>query len=30
MDIDESNLLDSLENNIGRVADPEKTGIIRQ
>ena len=29
MDIDESDFLDSLENNKGRIADPEKTGIIR-
>ena len=29
MDIDESALLDSLENNKGKTADPEKTGTIR-
>jgi antitoxin component YwqK of YwqJK toxin-antitoxin module len=29
MENDESNFLDSLENNKGKVADPEKTGIIR-
>jgi hypothetical protein len=29
MDIDESALLDSLENTKGKTADPEKTGIIR-
>ena len=29
MDIDESEFLDSLENNKGKIADPEKTGIIR-
>jgi antitoxin component YwqK of YwqJK toxin-antitoxin module len=30
MDIDESDFLDSLENNKGKIADPEKTGINRQ
>jgi len=30
MDIDESDFIDSLENNRGKIADPEKTGIIRQ
>jgi len=29
MDIDESDFLDSLENNKGKIADPEKTGVIR-
>lgn len=29
MDIDESDYLDSLEKNKGKIADPEKTGIIR-
>lgn len=29
MDIDESDFLDSLEKNKGKIADPEKTGIIR-
>ena len=29
MDIDQSNFLDSLEKNKGRIADPEKTGVIR-
>ena len=29
MENDESNFLDSLENNKGKIADPEKTGIIR-
>ena len=29
MQSDESNFLDSLENNKGKIADPEKTGIIR-
>ena len=29
LDIDESARLDSLENNRGKIADPEKTGIIR-
>jgi antitoxin component YwqK of YwqJK toxin-antitoxin module len=29
MDIDESDYLDSLERNKGRIADPEKTGVIR-
>lgn len=29
MDIDESDLLDSLENNKGKIADPEETGVIR-
>jgi antitoxin component YwqK of YwqJK toxin-antitoxin module len=28
MDIDESNYLDSLEKNKGKIADPEKTGVI--
>lgn len=28
MDIDESDFLDSLENNKGKIADPEKTGVI--
>jgi antitoxin component YwqK of YwqJK toxin-antitoxin module len=30
MDIDESDFLDSLENNKGKIADPEQTGINRQ
>ena len=30
IDIDESDFLDSLENNRGKIADPEKTGVIRQ
>jgi antitoxin component YwqK of YwqJK toxin-antitoxin module len=30
MEIDESDFLDSLEKNKGKIADPEKTGIIRQ
>jgi antitoxin component YwqK of YwqJK toxin-antitoxin module len=30
MDIDESDFIDSLENNKGKIADPEKTGINRQ
>lgn len=30
MDIDESDYLDSLERNKGRIADPEKTGVIKQ
>jgi antitoxin component YwqK of YwqJK toxin-antitoxin module len=30
IDIDESNFLDSLELNKGKIADPEKTGTIRQ
>jgi antitoxin component YwqK of YwqJK toxin-antitoxin module len=29
MDIDESDFLDSLENNRGKIADPEKTGVIK-
>jgi antitoxin component YwqK of YwqJK toxin-antitoxin module len=29
MDIDQSSFLDSLENNIGKIPDPEKTGVIR-
>ena len=29
IDIDESDFLDSLENNKGKISDPEKTGIIR-
>jgi hypothetical protein len=29
MDIDESDYLDSLEKNKGKIADPEKSGIIR-
>jgi antitoxin component YwqK of YwqJK toxin-antitoxin module len=29
MDIDESDFLDSLENNKGKIADPEKTGVIK-
>ena len=29
MDIDESDFLDSLEKNKGKIADPEKTGVIR-
>jgi antitoxin component YwqK of YwqJK toxin-antitoxin module len=29
MDIDESELIDSLERNKGKIADPEKTGVIR-
>jgi len=29
IDIDESDFLDSLENNRGKIADPEKTGVIR-
>jgi antitoxin component YwqK of YwqJK toxin-antitoxin module len=29
LDIDESDFLDSLENNRGKIADPEKTGIIK-
>jgi hypothetical protein len=28
MDIDESDYLDSLEKNKGKIADPEKTGVI--
>jgi antitoxin component YwqK of YwqJK toxin-antitoxin module len=30
IDIDESNFLDSLENNRGKIADPEKTGVVRR
>jgi antitoxin component YwqK of YwqJK toxin-antitoxin module len=30
MDVDESAFLDSLENNRGKIADPQKTGVIRQ
>jgi antitoxin component YwqK of YwqJK toxin-antitoxin module len=30
MDIDESDFIDSLEKNIGKIADPEKTGINRE
>jgi hypothetical protein len=29
IDIDESDFLDSLENNRGKIADPEKTGVIK-
>jgi antitoxin component YwqK of YwqJK toxin-antitoxin module len=29
IDIEESDFLDSLENNKGKIADPEKTGVIR-
>ena len=29
MDIDESDFLDSLENNKGKIADPEKTGVVK-
>jgi hypothetical protein len=29
MEIDESLFLDSLEMNIGKIADPEKTGIVK-
>jgi antitoxin component YwqK of YwqJK toxin-antitoxin module len=29
MDIDESDFLDSLEKNMGKIADPEKTGVIK-
>jgi antitoxin component YwqK of YwqJK toxin-antitoxin module len=29
IDIEESEFLDSLENNKGKIADPEKTGVIR-
>jgi len=29
MDIDESDYIDSLENNKGKIADPEKTGVMR-
>jgi len=29
LDIDESAILDSLENNAGKIADPEKSGVIR-
>jgi hypothetical protein len=29
MDIDNSNYLDELEKNAGKIADPEKTGEIR-
>lgn len=29
MDVDESDFLDSLENNRGKIADPEKTGVIK-
>jgi antitoxin component YwqK of YwqJK toxin-antitoxin module len=29
MDIDESDFIDSLENNRGKIADPEKTGVIK-
>jgi antitoxin component YwqK of YwqJK toxin-antitoxin module len=29
MDLDQSNFLDSLEKNRGKIADPEKTGVIR-
>jgi antitoxin component YwqK of YwqJK toxin-antitoxin module len=29
LDIDESNYLDSLERNQGKIADPEKTGVIK-
>jgi len=30
MEIDESHFIDSLENNKGKIADPEKTGIIKK
>jgi len=30
MEIDESHFIDSLENNRGKIADPEKTGIIKK